>query len=175
MGRQSLSAAIKTGRVGTMDINQHLQRKFLIVVDGTPEAHAALRFAARRAHGTGGQVALLLVIEPGELGHWLGVDSLMKEEALEEAERVLGECSDLVQLLGGEKPSSHVREGHPAEEILKLVDEDRTISTLVLASGAGSSGPGPLVSGIASGKIDVHIPVTIVPGSLSDDEIDALT
>ena len=61
-----------------MDLNQHLQRKFLVVVDGTPEAHAALRFAARRAHGTGGSVALLLVIEPGGFEHWLGIESLVK-------------------------------------------------------------------------------------------------
>ena len=72
-----------------MDINQHLQRKFLVVVDGTPEAHAALRFAARRAHGTGGSVALLLVIEAAGFEHWLGVESLMKEEAQDEAERIL--------------------------------------------------------------------------------------
>ena len=70
-----------------MDINRHLQRKFLIVVDGTPESHAALRFAARRAHGTGGKVALLLVIEPETHDHWLGVSTLMKEEAEIEAEK----------------------------------------------------------------------------------------
>ncbi len=158
-----------------MDITRHLQRKFLAVVDGTPEAHAALRFVARRAHGTGGKVAFLLVLEPGEFEHWLGVGSLMKEEAREEAERILGECSALVELLGGEKPETHVREGQLAEEILKLIGEDSTISTLVLASGAGKTGPGPLVSAIAVGKLGLHIPVTIVPGALSDDEIDALT
>ena len=72
-----------------MDLEKHLVRKFLVVVDGTPEVHAALRFAARRAHGTGGSVALLLVIEPGGFEHWLGVESLMKEEALDEAETIL--------------------------------------------------------------------------------------
>ena len=158
-----------------MDINQHLQRKFLVVVDGTPEVHAALRFAARRAHGTGGKVALLLVIEPGGFEHWLGVGSLMKEDALGEAERVLGECVAIVEELGGEKPKTHIREGHGSEEIQRLIDEDPTISTLVLASGYGPAGPGPLVSALATGKTDFHIPVTIVPGSLSDDEIDALT
>lgn len=158
-----------------MDINQHLQRKFLVVVDGTPESHAALRFAARRAHGTGGNVALLLVVEPESHEHWLGVGSLMKEEAQAEAEAVLGECVGLVELLGGEKPKTHIRHGQLAEEIARLIDEDRSISTLVLAAAVGSGGPGPLVSSIGAGKSAVHIPVTIVPGDLSDEEIDALT
>ncbi len=158
-----------------MDITRHLQRKFLIVVDGSPEGHAALRFAARRAHGTGGKVALLLVIEPESQNHWLGVGSLMKEEAQAEAETILGECADLVEMLGGERPKTHIRHGTLAEEIGRLIDEDKTISTLVLAAGVGSNGPGPLVSAIGSGKSGFHIPVTIVPGDLSDDEIDGLT
>jgi nucleotide-binding universal stress UspA family protein len=158
-----------------MDINRHLQRKFLIVVDGTPESHAALRFAARRAHGTGGKVALLLVIEPETNDHWLGVSSLMKEEAEIEAENILTECAGLVEMLGGEKPESHIRHGPLVEEIARLIDEDRSISTLVLAAAVDTGGPGPLVAAIGSGKSSVHIPVTIVPGDLSDDEIDALT
>ena len=158
-----------------MDINQHLQRKFLVVVDGTPESHAALRFAARRAHGTGGKVALLLVIEPESHEHWLGVGSLMKEEAQAEAEKILGDCAALVDLLCGDKPTTHIRHGHLAEEIGTLIEADKTISTLVLAAAVGAAGPGPLVSAIGAGKSAIHIPVTIVPGDLSDDEIDALT
>ena len=158
-----------------MDLNQHLQRKFLVVVYGTPEAHAALRFAARRAHGTGGSVALLLVIEPGGFEHWLGIESLVKEEALSEAEKILDECSGLVELLGGRKPTTHVRQGNMSEEITQIIEEDKSISTLVLAAGADPAGPGPLVSLVASGRSSIHIPVTIVPGNLSDDEIDMLT
>ena len=122
-----------------MDINRHLQRKFLIVVDGTPESHAALRFAARRAHGTGGKVALLLVIEPETHDHWLGVSTLMKEEAEIEAEKILTESAALVEMLGGEKPESHIRHGQLAEEIARLIDEDRSISTLVLAAAVGAA------------------------------------
>jgi nucleotide-binding universal stress UspA family protein len=158
-----------------MDLEKHLVRKFLVVVDGTPEVHAALRFAARRAHGTGGSVALLLVIEPGGFEHWLGVESLMKEEALDEAETILDECSRMVELLGGQKPTTHIRHGVLSEEITRIIDEDKSISTLVLAAGSDPSGPGPLVSSIGSGRAPMRIPVTIVPGGLSDDEIDMLT
>ena len=71
----------------------HLPRKFLVVVDGTPESRAALRWAERRAHGNGGQLALLVVLEPGGFEHWLGVETLMKEEAKENAEQILKELS----------------------------------------------------------------------------------
>ncbi|MEC8545835.1 MAG: universal stress protein, partial [Pseudomonadota bacterium] len=50
-----------------------------------------------------------------------------------------------------------------------------TISTLVLAAGVSANGPGPLVTALGTGKSDFHVPVTVVPGDLSDGEIDALT
>ena len=120
-------------------------------------------------------MALLLVLEPGGFEHWLGVESLMREDARIEAERVLAECSAMVEMLRGEKPRTHIREGKMSEEINRLIDEDKTISTLVLASGSDAGGPGPLVSALGTGKSTFHIPVTVVPGDLSDDEIDALT
>lgn len=155
-----------------MDIDRHLPRKFLVVVDGTPESQAALRFAARRAHGTGGKVALLLVLEPGGFEHWLGVESLMKEDAREEAAQILSACAHLVAMLGCATPETHIKEGQRVEQITQLIAEDATISTLVLAAGTDAGGPGPLVTQFAAG---FHIPVTIVPGGLSDEEIDALT
>ena len=89
-------------------------------------------------------MALLLVLEPGGFEHWLGVESLMREDARIEAERVLAECSAMVEMLGGEKPETHIREGKLSEEINRLTEEDRTISTLVLAAGVSANGPGPL-------------------------------
>ena len=78
-------------------------------------------------------------------------------------------------MLGGQKPVTHVRHGHISEEIAKLIEQDPSISTLVLAAGSDPAGPGPLVSSIGSGRAAIRIPVTIVPGHLTDDEIDALT
>ncbi|MBE8191225.1 MAG: universal stress protein [Alphaproteobacteria bacterium] len=164
-----------------MDINKHLARKFLVLIDGTPEYLAALRFAARRAHGTGGKVVLLLVIENEGFEHWLGVGTLMKEEAHGEASRILEEAATLVEILSGDRPETYLREGAADEEIMRLIGEDDTISTLVLASGvvgaavSDSNDTGPLVSAVAQGRSGFNVPITIVPGALSDDEIDALT
>ena len=45
----------------------------------------------------------------------------------------------------------------------------------MLAAGIGSEGPGPLVATIGRTAGDFPIPVAIVPGHLTDEEIDALS
>ena len=68
-----------------------------------------------------------------------------------------------------------IRDGDTSEEILKLIDEDEDIAILVLAAGTGKEGPGPLVSGLGKTAGDYPIPVAIVPGHLSDEDLDALS
>ena len=69
-----------------------------------------------------------------------------------------------------------IREGGRAEQVRKLIEEDKDIAILVLAAGTGSEGPGPLVTEIAArGSADFPVPITIVPGNLSDEDISALS
>lgn len=152
------------------------ERIFLVVVDNTEEHRKALRFASLRARSTGGRVALLYVIEPAEFQHWMAVGDLMREERRQEAEALLQEVSADVQELSGKTPVFFLREGEPREELMKVIEEEKSVSILVLAASAETKGPGPLVSalaGKASGSL--RVPVTIVPGNLTDEEIDALT
>jgi nucleotide-binding universal stress UspA family protein len=152
------------------------QRIFLVVADRTPELKPALRFACRRARHSGGRVAMLYVTEPAEASEWMGVGELMRKERRQEAEKLLQELSSLVQDLSGDMPMLHVREGDPREELLKLLDEEPSISVLVLGAGTSAKGPGPLIAALTgnyAGKL--RVPLTIVPGSLADDEIDAIT
>lgn len=150
-------------------------RVFLVVVDESEEMRAALHFASKRARNTGGQVALLRVIEPPEFQHFAGIGRLMSEEAHAKAEDMLHRLAAEVNSVSGHFPALYVREGDRAGELLKLINEEPTISVLVLAAGTGPEGPGPLVSGV-SGKLasKLRVPVTIVPGHLSDEEIDFL-
>ncbi|SDG38340.1 universal stress protein [Roseospirillum parvum] len=150
-------------------------RTFLVVVDDSDEMRAALSFACRRARRTGGRVALLTVIGQAEFHHFSAIGNLMNEEAREEAEHRLNRLAAEVHQMSGQMPVLFLREGKPEEELLALIEEEPTISILVLAASTSSKGPGPLVSALAgrlSGRL--HIPVTIVPGDLADAEIDRL-
>lgn len=151
------------------------QRVFLVVVDMSPELKVALRFACRRARATGGRVAMLYVTEPAS-AEWLGVGEIMREERRAEAETRLQELASEVRELSGDIPVLYVREGEPRAELLKLLDEEPTVSVLVLGADPGPKGPGPLIMALSSkhaGKL--RVPLTIVPGSLSVEAIDAVT
>ncbi len=150
-------------------------RVFLVVVDETEEMRVALRYAALRARHTGGRVALLYVIEPSHLQQWMAVETLMREERREEAEALLQKLSAEVSDTCGTLPVVYIREGRRRDELLALLDEEPSISILVLAAGTGAEGPGPLVTALV-GKMSgrMRVPVTVVPGSLSDEQINML-
>jgi len=116
------------------------------------------------------------VTEPAEASEWVGVGELMREERRQEAEAKLQELSSLVREQSGEMPMLHVREGDPRDELLKLLDEEPSISVLVLGASTTAKGPGPLISAL-TGKYanKLRVPLTIVPGSLADEEVDAIT
>ena len=150
-------------------------RVFLVVVDDSPEMPTALRYACRRAKRTGGRVALLYVMDPPESQQWGGVADLMRQEARQQAEQVVGAHAETAATLTGQPPAIHIREGNSREELLKLIAEDRSISVLVLGSSSTSEGPGPLVSAfIGKAGSQLRIPLTIVPGGLSEAEVDAI-
>jgi nucleotide-binding universal stress UspA family protein len=155
--------------------SQRRERVFLVVVDESEEMRNALRFACRRAQHTGGRVALLYVIEPAEFQHWLGVGRVMEEEARAEAERRLQTLAAEVFARTGKMPILHIREGRREEEVLRLIEEDAAISLLVLATAPTASNPGPIVSHLMKNLGKLRVPVTLVPGQLTDGEIDALT
>ena len=152
------------------------QRVFLVVIDQSPELRNALRYACRRAKRTGGRVAMLYVMEPPEGQQWGSVVDLMRQEARQQAEAEAAKHADEVMEMTGQPPATHIREGSSREQLIKLINEDKSISVLVLGAASGSGGPGPLVTALA-GKFgsQLRIPLTIVPGALSETEIDAIS
>lgn len=150
-------------------------RVFLVVVDDSPERAVALRYACLRARKSSGQVALLRITEPVGLQEWAGVGALMQEERRQEAEQLLSALATQVQEITGGLPLLLIREGDAVEQVLSVLAEDPRISILVLAT-ATEGGPGPLVtalSGRHAGRL--RCPMTIVPGGLSDAELDRVT
>jgi nucleotide-binding universal stress UspA family protein len=152
------------------------ERIFLIVVDETEEMKVALRYACRRAKHTGGRVALLFVIEPAGFQHWVSVGDLMREEARSEGEEILQRHAAQVNEISGNLPILHLRESNRRDALLELLDEEPDISVLVLGASTGKRGPGPLISELTGKYISqLHVPVILVPDSLSDEEIDSIT
>lgn len=151
-------------------------RTFLVVVDESEEMRAALRYACQRARHTGGQVALLHVVPPPEFQHFAGVGRRMMEEARQAAEQTLNVLAAEVFEISGHTAILYVREGKPSDELMALLDEEPAITVLVLAAGTGPDGPGPLISAL-TGRLStrLRVPLTIVPGALSDGEIDAVS
>ncbi len=151
-------------------------RVFLVVVDDSEEMQVALRFACRRAEHTGGRVALLYVVEPADFQHWMAVGDLMREEARSEGEQLLQKLAAQVNEITGSLPVLYVREGARREQLMKLIEEEPSISILVLGANPGPRGPGPLVQAL-TGKFvgKLRIPVTIVPGNLAEEAIDSIT
>jgi len=151
-------------------------RVFLVVVDETEEHRLAVHYAARRAAHTGGKLALLYVIEPAELQQWLAIEELARAERREAAEELLQKLCEDVAPIAGSMPIVYIREGRRRDELLGLISEDPTISILVLAAGTGAEGPGPLVSYLTGKAVArLRIPITIVPGGLSLEDVEALS
>jgi hypothetical protein len=52
------------------------KRKYLVVVDDSPEVDAALYFSASRISHSNGSILLLYVIQPQDYQHWVGVPAV---------------------------------------------------------------------------------------------------
>lgn len=154
------------------------RRKFLVIVDETPEVERALYFAASRIGHTGGQIALLYVIEPHDFTQWAGVKELQVEEETAKAKALFRLNRRKLDKAGFENiPTEEVvRSGKRPDEILKLIEEDEDIAIMILGASIDSRGPGPLVSSLATGKLAgmFPIPIVIVPGNLSLEDLQAM-
>ena len=106
----------------------------------------------------------------------MAVGDLMREEAREAGEELLQKYAAEVQRKTGKVPILYIREGDSTEELMNLMDEEPMISILVLATGTETKGPGPIINYMMTKAVRrLHVPVTIVPGSLTLDAIDAIT
>ena len=149
-------------------------RTYLVVMDESREARAALRYAARRAARTGGTVELIAIIPPPEFVQWGGVQAAMEEEAQLRAEAMVLQASGSIAEEAGLTPSITVKQGDPIKEVADLLKDRSDIAALVLGA-APEGAPGPLVAhfgGTAAGSLPC--PLTIVPGNLPDEVLDGL-
>lgn len=150
-------------------------RKFLVVLDDSRECLNAMRFAALRAAHTGAGVIILSVIPPEEFQHWIGVADIMRAEARERIEAHFEVFAKWMRDRQGVEPELVIREGEPVTEILGLIRENPEIGVLVLGAGTDKSGPGPIVTQMSKTSGNLPIPITIVPGEISKERLEAIT
>ncbi|MFD3190954.1 universal stress protein [Sedimentitalea sp. HM32M-2] len=150
-------------------------RKFLVVLDDSRECLNAMRFAAMRAAHTDGAVAILSIIPPDEFNHWIGVAEVMREEARERIHAHFEVFAKWMRDRQGVDPELVIREGEAVPEIIAQIKEDPEIGVLVLGAGTDKKGPGPLVSQLTRASGSLPIPITIVPGDLSKEKLEAIT
>ncbi len=149
-------------------------RTYLVVLDNSPEAQVALRFAARRAARTGGTVSLLAIVPRAEFSQWGGVQAAMEAEAEDRAQGQVSQVAGELLDEAGIRPVITVRQGDPVEAVRAQLAEDN-VDALVLGA-AAKGGPGTLVSYFAGEAAGVlPCPVMVIPGSLSDEALDRLS
>lgn len=150
--------------------------KALVVVDDSAEWDRAVYYASRWAVRGGGGVVMLRVIELGENNQeWLGVADVMRAEAEEDANLALDRASGRSNGVAAITPERVIREGEPIAQIGEVIEADPDISLLVLAASPGAEGPGPLVTAITRNAGRFPVPLIVVPGGLTDAEIDTLS
>lgn len=154
------------------------RRKFLLVVDESAEVESALYFSASRIQHSGGQIVMVYVVEPQDFQHWMGVRQVQVEEETNKARALFRLFRRKLNIAGFESVGTEevIREGNKAEAIIDLIDDDEDIALLVLGAATDAKGPGPLVSSLAggAGAGKFPIPITIVPGNLTLEDIKSL-
>lgn len=150
-------------------------RTYLVVIDDSPEARVALRFAARRAAKTGGEIEVLAVIEPQDFVQWGGVQAAMEEEQKLRIEGIVSAAVGEMMDESGLKASIVVRQGEPVKVVREFIGSRKEVTALVLGA-APTGNPGPLVAdftGTDAGQLPC--PVMIIPGSLTDERLEQLS
>ena len=153
-------------------------RYILVIADDSPEMEIALEYACARSKKTSRKIIIATFIEPLDVLTTQGVTEIMKNEARDEAEKLLQRAASLVKDKTGEMPALAVREGETISELKKLIEEEESINVLVLAANSNENekNPGPIINALVSKEISsLRIPVMIVPGSFSKEYISQIT
>jgi len=135
----------------------------------------ALRFSARRAAKTKGNVEVLAVVQPQDFVQWGGVQAAIEEEQKLRIEGVVSSAVGEIFDEAGIKPAIVLRQGDPVKVVRDYLADRHDIAALVLGA-APSGDPGPLVAhftGRDAGTLDC--PVMIIPGSLTDERLEQLS
>jgi len=145
----------------------------LIVADESEEFPDALIYAGLLCRNTGWRLVILRVIEPSDPAPWASITDEMRRQAHDAAESLTQRFAAEVWAECGVTAEPILAEGDLKPELRKLIERDHSIKLVVLAAAAGPGGPGPLVTqlGKSAGLGPRPVPVLVVPGALSRDDV----
>lgn len=156
-------------------MGENVVRKYLVVIDETEEARVAFRFASRRAEKTGGMLHILALVPKEDFVAWGAVQATIEDEAERRAEALVAGAAGDYFSQSGKRPPISVMQGDGVDSLKKFLNDNDDITTLVLGA-AATGNPGPLVSHFAASQAGcLPCPVMVIPGSLSNEEIDRLS
>lgn len=145
---------------------------YLVCVNAEEYSETALHFTCYLAKKNNGSVILLHVIEPSDYLSIGVVADKMKQEKMEDSQKLLNELAGKAKDRSSIMPMVIVREGLIENEIISVVEEDPSIKMLIV----GVSGNAKkckttqlLVSNIGN---KLKIPMLIVPGSFSAEQME---
>ena len=149
-------------------------RVYLVIMDETEEALVALRFAARRAAKTDGAVHIIAHVPQQAFSAFVGIQATIEAEARDRAEVVATGAAGSILNESGKMPTITVRVGDSAKVVQEYLAEHPEVAALVLGA-APQGNPGPLVTHFTSVAGAMPCPVFVVPGGLSQDDLDRLS
>lgn len=147
---------------------------YLVLVDDGENFRSALVFAARRAKKARGRVALLYVVESGEIETWGGVERAIADEAFNQARKEMAAYESLAEEISGVAPDIHYTKGDRRAALFELIEREKSVIALVLPALAKDGVRHPLAQEMTSEKNlkKLTVPLIIVPAACRGDDSD---
>ena len=125
----------------------------------------------QEGHNNAG-LLIVATVDTAEFTYWLSVNNKMIDDIEKESREALEELSISIKSYSDITCNYIIEHGSKLEAVKNLISLDNSISLLILASNKKDKNPGILVETI-SGE-GYLIPVVVIPGNLSDSDIDKL-
>lgn len=146
---------------------------YLVCVNAEEYSEVALHFTCYLAKKNKGSLVLLHVIEPADYQSIGMVAEKMRQERFNDSQKLLNELAGKAKEWSGITPIVMVREGFIEDEIIAVIEEDRSIKMLITGVSKESSKKSkiipPLVSALGS---KLGIPMLIVPEAITKQQME---
>ncbi|MFK7839071.1 MAG: universal stress protein [Bdellovibrionales bacterium] len=137
---------------------------YLVVADSSEEFPVALKYAALMANENKCHVGVFYVMEDQGFTHWSNIEKRIQDEQRNEAEKLLNQACISLESYTDVMPSLYLTQGRRTDALIETIENDPTITMLVLAGGTYGGNPGPLVAHFTGkGLSRLRVPVMIVP------------